>query len=187
MAPRRIMGWREVAGAVLVLTVWLIPVAYGGVTNLVAPGFPPYFQKLQWIARLFPYEVRAWASFHIEVQREGSRSWKELRGRGYFDMSIFGYRTRLNRLLEEAVFHGDPWKRQITWEIANFVHRRHAELHPEGPPLVGVRFVQVAHSIEELAEQKGHFVRRPLAELGDLPQRRFGEVRFDGLPAGSRG
>lgn len=180
-APRRLMTPYGVVMTLVFAALWIGPICWVGATSTDVRFMPRVLKQQHRIACLFPNAVQGWKTYHIEVQTGGQRRWAELPLTGYFDMGIFGHRTRLHRLMSKA--YRRPGGVQRTRAIADFVRARYGERHPAGPALDAVRFVRVYHPVEKLAKEKGAFRRRPLAELGDRHQSPFGEVRFDGRPA----
>ncbi len=157
---------------------WLGPITYVGAFYQDVPMMPALLQQQHRIACLFTHEVRAWKSYHLQIQRAGDDRWAELPEAGYFDMKIFGYRTRLHRML------GNAWRKPggvaQTRAIALWVRERHDRLNPDGPKMDAIRFVRVQHPVSTLARQR-HRYRQPALDATD-PRfwQIFGEVRFDG-------
>lgn len=175
---RRLMGPYDVLLSLILLLTWLFPIAYMGATNRPVDWLPSWLTHQHAISCLFIYEARGWSWYDLQIQTRGDGVWRTLSEKGYFEMPVFGYRTRMHRLLGDSYRRGRGAMR--IQEIAQFITVRYAKLHPNGPPLDAIRFVRIFIPNELLARQTGRF--KPLRQ-DEVPKRylhAFGEVRFDG-------
>jgi hypothetical protein len=176
------LGPYEMAIALTLLVLWLIPITYvGAMQKDFRFGF---FNDWKWlrhqqrISCLFTNAATVWADYYVQVQSGGSQQWTELSEDGYFEMPVFGFRSRMHRILGHSYgkARGD---RRIT-EIANFIRKRYKTLNPSAPQLDAVRFVRGSISSKELAKQTGCYKKLTLEQLNTKSKRYFGETRWDG-------
>jgi hypothetical protein len=137
------------------------------------------------VACLFTHSQSRWTTYHVEVQHVGDGTWRELSMAGYFDMTVFGERSRLHRMLGQSYRKTKGEKR--TDDIARWIRERYDRFHPDGPALGGLRFTAVHHGIAELARETSPFRTPALKETGKKPRYSFGEVRWDDRPAKHKG
>ena len=182
---RRMVGVYEIVIMALIVYFWLVPIAYVGGMKRDASWMPRWFRHQQRIACLFTRSVSSWKSYHVQVQTGGDGIWRELDEKGFFEMTVFGYRTRLHRILGHS-FRKARGQRRIS-EIARFMAERYRTLHPGEPPLDAIRFVRVGHRIARLARETGRFRKPALDEVEPVRMQIFGEVRFDGKMASTPG
>lgn len=164
----RLMGIGGIVASLFFLVVWLGPITYVGSAgrDLYKVGDIDVHRDLRHMHRvacLFTREVGAWGTYHIEVRPDRGAEWVELPLDGYFDMSIFGYRTRFHRLLGKS--YRRRGGRNRARYMARWIADRYAALNPDAPPLYGVRFVSASRTVEELLKEEGRFHKRPLAEM----------------------
>jgi hypothetical protein len=120
------------------LGLWLVPVVWHGVVSPARiPGEPANFHRCHDISCLFIERPESRNAYYVEVRYLGQPAWETLDLAGYFDMEPFGYRTRMHRLL--ARWNGK--KSRGRDELAAWLYRRHAELHPERKQPIDLRFV----------------------------------------------
>ena len=85
-------------------------------------------------------------TLHItEVRLAGQLRWKEGPLEGFFDLDIFGYRTRFNRIVGASRYknsRGEVYgKNKLRLqEMAHFIADRWATLNPDDPAVQEVRF-----------------------------------------------
>jgi hypothetical protein len=182
--PRRGLARRDGLSALLVALFWLLPIVWVGSTNKNAPWQGRVLSYQQRCACLFTDAVTSWSTYHIQVQRTGDDAWIEVDERGMFDMPVFGYRTRFNRLLDHSQEH-HPRSNERLAEAADFVKAHLLRLEPQAS-LTAVRFVRVWHPIGALAKETGRFAKRPLDLARAERQAVFFERRYDGKPAARR-
>ncbi len=175
--PKRLLTPYSAFAALVFACLWLAPVAWIGTAGKDVSFMPIYLKHVQRCACLFPKAVRSWKTHHIEILVEGERPWKELQLDGYFDMGIFGYRTRMGRILGRA-YRSKRRRKTVSREIAKFLKKRYAELNPDGPRLRAVRFVRLRHKVKDLIKEKGHFRKPLLKNAGKRPRQTFGKVVF---------
>jgi hypothetical protein len=169
--------WDAVA-SVLLIGVWLLPITYTGVMRADVPFFPDWLAYQQRVACLFTNAMDYWSTYHPQVRLQGdpADAWQELPEAGYFDMTVFGYRSKLERAMEYC--QGTAWQAEAATETARFIATRWAELHPD-QPLAAVRFARVVYTSRSLVGQPGAFVRQPLADVPPQQVSYFGELDLD--------
>lgn len=119
------------------LSCWLVPVLWhGAVSSGRLPGEPRALHRCHDIACLFSQRPSSWNTYYAQVRRDGRPEWLTLDLAEYFPMRPFGHRTRMHRFLIE-------WGERSRGreELAEFIFRRHRELHPEAAQPVALRFV----------------------------------------------
>lgn len=159
--------WRDrvaVAGFCLLL---LVPVVIRSTVHpKPLPGFPPLLTKLCSISCLFTHKPDGWSSYYVQVRYPGHPRWESLDQSELFPLEPFGRRTRMHRLLGAWKAKGGP----RTEDMARWVLKRHAELHPEGPRPEAVRFARSWQIPDPERPPQGHW-RHP-TWLEAPPQRR---------------
>ena len=157
---------------------WLVPISLVGTfkTN-TSKLMGPYMGNLHRVACLFTKSVKHWSTTHVEIQTSDNPTWHEMSEDGFFDMPVFGYRSRMHRIIGQSYRKRGGEKRIL--ELTHFIKKRHDELHSKTSTLHALRFVRLYYTIPELAEQNGHF-QKPLLEAVPKKQKwYFGEFRFD--------
>lgn len=175
---RRMMSPLSLLATVFFLAVWLGPITYVGSAGRDIGWMHRDLRHMQRVACLFTREVGAWGTYHIEIRTAPGAEWVELPLDGYFDMSIFGYRTRFHRLVGKSYRRGGG--RARSQYLARWIADRYAERNPEAPPLAGVRFVSASRTVAELLREEGRFRKLPLAEMP--ARRRRVLITFEGHP-----
>jgi hypothetical protein len=178
MKPR--FARRDVVLALIFIALWLAPMSAVGALKSDIRAYPVYLQNLHRCACLFTNSVRYWSTFHIQIQTSDDAAWSELDEAGYFDMPVFGYRSRFHRILSHA--WGKPGERRRTDEVARFIAERFHVQNPTGPKLIAIRFARVQHKVDDLAEERGRFVKPRLDAIAPSRIATTGELRFDGRP-----
>lgn len=174
---------RDVLLALFFVLAWLAPMTAVGLYKSNGSLYPVFLQNLHRCACLFTNSVSHWSTFHIQVQTSDDVGWHELDEAGYFDMPVFGYRTRYHRIMSHA--WGKPGEKKRTDALARFIAQRFTELHAErgdDVKLLAVRFVRVQHRTPDLAKETGKFEKPLLTSLAPSRLLFTGEVRFDGKP-----
>lgn len=148
--------------AVLVL-FWLIPITYVGAMKKDIRSFPTWLRHQQRIACLFTNSVSTWRTYHVEA-RFGDAGWTEYIPPS-FEMQVFGYRSRLHRLLAHS-FRKQRGERRIH-DVSFYIKDEYDRENPLGAPLRELRFVRVAHKSDELCKEQGRF-ERPLLKTSHV-------------------
>lgn len=175
---RRLSSGYDKIASIALIVLWLLPLLWVGGLKKNVPLATTWMQHQYRAACLFTESLTRWNTYHVEVQRKGSDRWEELDLRGYFDMTVFGYRSRLHRILGQTYKKSKGKERMAA--IAEFIRTRWNEYHPTGPELDAMRFVRITRYVKELGKEQGHFETKTLA---DFPKSRwliFGEHRWDG-------
>lgn len=185
--PRRLLSPWGVFLSVTFALLYLLPISWVGGAKSDVRGMPAYLQHVQRVACLFTSSVSSWKSYHIQVQRPGSDVWEEVESLPAFQLQIFGYRTRLHRILGHAFQKGGGNAR--TRELAGYIKDElEAGRGPTGEPVdvAAIRFVRTWHPVKELAKEEGRWKERRLAEIPKARWQVFGERRWDGKKATNR-
>lgn len=174
----RLVSWYDGLASTALVVVWLLPVLWTGATHRDVPLASRWMQQQYRVACLFLESLEAWGSYFVQVQHEGSSAWVELNLRGIFDMTVFGFRSRLHAILDET--YEQPKGELRMAAIAEFIRRRYDEIHPLGPKLAALRFVYVTRTVPELGRETGAYSAGTLADWVYRDWLIFGEQRWDG-------
>ena len=82
--------------SILIFLVWMIPMALTGMMNTSLLDIPAGIRNQYRISCLFTHSSKTWQTVHYEVRQEGQVNWIEGPLEGFFDIDIFGHRTRFN-------------------------------------------------------------------------------------------
>lgn len=140
------------------LLVFLIPMALRSTLShdRPLPGAPALLDKLHSIACLFTLKPEGWSSYYVQVRYADRQRWETLDQAELFPLQPFGRRTRMHRLL--VAWRAKPSAR--TRDMAGWILRRHAQLHPDEPRPDAIRFAR-AWTIPSTDEPPQHGWRHP--------------------------
>jgi hypothetical protein len=156
---------RDAATFACFVALWLVPAVYAGLVGRPIPGTPRVHAYLTSVSCLFTLANPYTAFDYIQVQPTPGAGWVTVPDHPYFRMSPFGYRTRLDEYMRHAQMDGPGAD-----EFAIWFYWRYRQLHPDRPPLAGVRLVagMIPRTLDVPA---GHFRKPPLEELPpDVPR-----------------
>jgi hypothetical protein len=129
----------DVIGLLGFIIAWLVPVTYHGLTGLrPMPFMPLRLLHLTNISCLFTRAVPSWPFEYLQVLPKHDGAWETLRESDYFDMPVFGNRTRFSELTRSEL---GP---QAFYELTVWVQERYAERHGSFP--VAVRVLRTYYS-----------------------------------------
>lgn len=171
-SKRLISGYGSIM-SILFVCIWLIPINCTGNLKANLYTIPAPIRNQYRISCLFTYASRSWATIHYEVRKNGHLEWEEGPLEGFFDLDIFGYRTKLNRIglasrykdKKGNVYGKNKLRLQ---EMANFIATRWAENYPEDPEIKEVRFFRVSHKVGGKHCMKKEIWSRPA--LSSIPE-----------------
>lgn len=148
---RLISGYGSIMSIFFVL-VWLIPINCTGNLKANLYTIPAPIRNQYRISCLFTYASRTWATIHYEVRKKGQLEWEEGPLSGFFDLDIFGHRSKLNRIGLASRYkdkNGNVYgKNKLRFiEMANFIATRWGENYPEDSEIKEVRFFRVEHKV----------------------------------------
>lgn len=128
------------AVAGFVLAVLLPILARSTILPAPLPGTPRLLDKLHAIACLFTQKPDGWSSYYVQVRYPDrlNMAWETVEQSELFGLQPFGRRTRMHRLL--VAWQAKPGRK--TKDLARWIVVRHAELHPERPLPVAIRFTR---------------------------------------------
>ena len=120
-------------------------------------------------AGLFTHRVGPWTQMQIQVQHEGVAPWKTISTAELSPMGAFGYRQRLDRILQET--HGRRVGDEVRQRLAGWIAQKYEKQHPEQGKVTAVLFGQTvwASNSADLANPSGHW--EPLPPAGSQPTR----------------
>lgn len=169
---RMISPYGSVVSILLVL-IWLVPLNCTGNLKANLYTIPAPIRNQYRISCLFTSASRSWHTVHYEVRKEGQVQWEEGPLEGFFELDIFGYRTKLNRVGlasrykgKDGKIHGKNKTRFI--DMAKFIGMRWAENYPTDPEVKEVRFQRVAHKVGKEHCMKREVWSRPA--LSSIPE-----------------
>ena len=169
--------------SIFLLSYWFIPMSGTGSMGASWYNIPVAIRNQYRIACLFTHSSRSWPTAHFEVLKEGESDWEEGPLEGYFDLDIFGYRSRFNRILsaskgkyKEGKSKGKlyPSNRKRLQEMSEYIAKMWAKNNPEDPPVTKVRLSLANHPTGKkhcMAREKWS---RPPIE--DIPKKYLREV-----------
>ena len=85
--------------SVFFLVLFIVPMSLTGAVQAKLYHIPAPLRNQYRISCLFTHASRTWDTAHYEVRLAGQLRWKEGPLEGFFDLDIFGYRTRFNRIV----------------------------------------------------------------------------------------
>lgn len=144
---------RDVAAAVLVLVVWIVPISEGAIGAVPGPWWPTLVRDLGSISCLFRHRPESVSYYFMQVRREGRRAWELVDEAAMFPMEPFGYRSRFDRFMERFGARHEPARA----DLARWVAARDRELDPARPQVVAVRFLAGAKRIDPADPPAGHW------------------------------
>jgi hypothetical protein len=175
--PRRLLGPYDALLSVLLIALWLLPITYVGATKRDVAVLPDWLSHQHRVSCLFINKVKGWQSYQLEVQRGGSGRWEQMSEENYFELPVFGYRSRLHRVLGHSYKRGKGAQRMR--EMGLYIKERYDQLNPDGPSLDALRYVRIYMTNEMLAKQTGRFKTMQPSEVPYNYVLYFGEMRFD--------
>ena len=132
--------------SILIFLVWMIPMALTGTLNTSLLDIPAGIRNQYRISCLFTHSSKTWQTVHYEVRLEGQLSWTEGPLEGFFDIDIFGHRTRFNRIML-ASKNNDPKSRLRRKEVAAYIVKTWPTVFPDSPPIKELRMTQVSNPV----------------------------------------
>ena len=175
--------------SVFLTIYWFIPMSATGAMNANWYNIPVAVRNQYRIACLFTHSSRSWPTAHFEVLQEGETEWKEGPLEGFFDLDIFGYRSRFNRILSaskgaysEGKSKGKlyPANRRRLQEMSDYIAGRWAINYPEDPPVQKVRLSLANHPVgKEHCMAREPWSRPPLTEIPSKYVREVGTFIID--------
>ena len=140
--------------SILAVLFWLIPMGMTGTMKAKLHSIPPAVRNQYRISCLFTHSSKSWHTVHYQVRLKDEIAWQEGPLNGFFDLDIFGYRSKLNRIVlasrskrKSGQLYSKNRKRLE--ELGVFIGDRWAVLSPEDPPVMEVRFFRVGHKVGE--------------------------------------
>jgi hypothetical protein len=103
------------------------------------------------VSCLFGQRPRVFDIYGVEILRRTGGGWQPLELDELFGLAPFGHRTRFDRFMARFGAHDEDARE----ELAQWIARRSAKLHPEAAPPVGVRFVAWKYSPDDAPPPHG--------------------------------
>ena len=157
--------------SILIFLVWMIPMALTGMMNTSLLDIPAGIRNQYRISCLFTHSSKTWQTVHYEVRQEGQVNWIEGPLEGFFDIDIFGHRTRFNRIML-ASKGNDRKSRLRRKEVASYIVGQWPEVFPDSPPIKEIRITQVSNPVGEEHCMARESWSRPELEKVPLKQKR---------------
>jgi hypothetical protein len=166
--------------SLLVVFVWLIPMSLTGILNTSLLDVPAALRNQYRISCLFTHSSKTWQTIHYEVRVNGQLSWKEGPLEGFFDIDIFGHRTRFNRIML-ASKNKDRKSRLRRKEVASYIVKRWGTVFPLSEPVKEIRIVQVSNPVGgEHCMARGPWTRPNLSEIPKKQRRQLVAFKVTG-------
>lgn len=156
IVPQRILTIKEFLKFSMFFLLWLVPmVLTGGVSykpvQQALNNIPVPIRNQYRISCLFTHPSRTWDTVHYQVRLAGQLRWQEGPLEQFFDLDIFGYRSKLNRIVLASRYKDKQGKvygqnKIRLEEMAQYIGTRWEELHPEDN-VQEIRFIKLAHKV----------------------------------------
>jgi hypothetical protein len=140
--------------SVFLMAYWFIPMTGTGAMGANWYNIPVVVRNQYRISCLFTHSSRSWPTAHFEVLKQGESEWEEGPLEGFFDLDIFGYRSRFNRILsaskgkyKEGKSKGKlyPSNRKRLQEMSEYIAQTWGKNNPADPPVTKVRLSLANH------------------------------------------
>jgi hypothetical protein len=170
--------------SVFFLAVFLIPMSLTGAVQAKLYHVPAPIRNQYRISCLFTHASRTWPTAHYEVRLAGQLRWKEGPLEGYFDLDIFGYRSRFNRILGASRYKNKSGSvygasKIRLEEMAHFIADRWSTLNPEDTAVQEVRFTYARHKTgKEHCMKRERWSRPLLSDVSEKQQELVHTVRI---------
>ena len=170
--------------SVFFMAVFLIPMSLTGAVQAKLYHVPSPIRNQYRISCLFTHASRTWPTAHYEVRLAGQLRWKEGPLEGYFDLDIFGYRSRFNRILGASRYKNKSGSvygasKIRLEEMAHFIADRWSTLNPEDTAVQEVRFTYARHKTgEEHCMKRERWSRPLLSDISEKQQELVHTVRI---------
>jgi hypothetical protein len=169
--------------SVFLIVYWFIPMSGTGTMGANWYNIPVAVRNQYRIACLFTHSSRSWPTAHFEVLKEEGSEWEEGPLEGFFDLDIFGYRSRFNRILsaskgkyKEGKSKGRlyPSNRKRLQEMSQYIAETWSKNNPQDPPVTKVRLTLANHPTGKKHCMAREDWNRP--PLTDIPTKYVREV-----------
>ena len=174
-SERRLVSPYGMVVSVLAIFFWLIPMGMTGAFKSKFHSVPPVIRNQYRISCLFTHSSKHWHTVHYQVRLQGDSEWIEGPLEGFFDLDIFGYRSKLNRIVlasrhknKKGMIYGRNKKRLR--EMSFFIANRWEELNPTDADVKEVRFFRVGHRVGKKHCMSREAWSRP--SLESIPEKR---------------
>jgi len=163
---RRISGYGLLISVSLVV-LWLGPITYTGFLKKDVRGYPRFLRNSHRVSCLFVSSTPYWRTEHYQVRFLGSDEWIEGPEPGFFEVPVYGYRTRFNRLLRQSIRIGRKGVRRQE-QMGDYIQQRWSELSPDDPIIAEVRYIRAKHYVgEPQCMARGAWVK---PRIEDIPE-----------------
>jgi hypothetical protein len=143
---------------------WLIPLFWMGAAGRGPIRLPPWLALQYGLSGLFTKRVSTWTQILVQVQRGTSSRWETLKMSEFSPLGAFGYRQRLDRLLQDALIK-PPAAASVQVRLASWIAARDAVLHPGAPQVSATRIRKLIWRTgsPELTQPGTHWIPNPPA------------------------
>ena len=153
-SERRLVSPYGMTMSVLAVLFWLIPMGMTGAMKAKLHSIPAAVRNQYRISCLFTHSSKYWHTVHYQVLLKDEMVWQEGPLEGFFDLDIFGHRSKLNRIVLASRTKNKSGKlysknRKRLEELGRFIGDRWSLLNPTDPPVMEVRFFRVGHKVGE--------------------------------------
>ncbi len=145
----------------LLCTGWLLPFFWAGWQGRLPLVLPRRLAFQYSAAGLFTKRMSAWTQMHIQLQRRGDEEWRTIDTAEAAPMGAFGYRQRLDRMLQET--NGRRVADSVRQRMTRWIVNKHQTMHPEAGEIGAVRFAQSVWPVSTpgMAHPMGAWVPNP--------------------------
>lgn len=125
------------------LIIWIIPINLLLFTKSV-PIAGKFLNYQYRVSRLFTHRSANWSNYYVEYAGDGFKEWRALPLDHFSDMYIYGYTTRLQRVLGDSL--RDPIRgSRIRKKLGLYLKSEIEKQHPEFAPIREIRLIRVPY------------------------------------------
>lgn len=168
------MSKKQTVFAIVFVFVWWLPVVLSAMGIPAGRFMPLPLPFLHKIATLFAFRQDPWLVHYVEVRYPGNENWHPIPEDAIFGSTMFGHRSRMQRLLDQAHERPEAGMR-LREEMAQWIAGR-MNSSPEGRPSA-VRFLDATYVPKEHSETPSYVAPK----LEDYPPERIDLVSVHSL------
>lgn len=163
---------RDLIIALVFVMGWLVPLTVTALRADGLRGLPIRVRDFYSVSCLFDTRSERISMFYAQFRLAGEDYWRDVPEDELFQLEPFGHRDRFDRFMARfGCGDGDQLARR---ELAEWLAERYAELYPESPPVVAVRYLWADEQLGDYPPPEGEWVKpersemKPLWRLGDI-------------------
>lgn len=128
--------------SLLFAILWLVPLAWVGFTSRPVPPLGRYLNNQYRVSCLFTRRVPSWSNYYFQVQTGTREQWQTMDIEEVSELRLLGYAYRIHRIVSSARGAAEA---PVLRNLADFIARRFASLHPEAEPVTRVRILRATY------------------------------------------